>query len=81
MAYFRSADEEEDTAAEGTTPEMRDSAPPRDAPDGSARAGNDIQASVDAVIELLAEAGVMPEQPRRYSEPHTRTREPRNSLS
>jgi len=64
MAYFRSADEEEDTAAEGTTPEMRDSAPPRDAPDGSARAGNDIQASVDAVIELLAEAGVMPEGPR-----------------
>ncbi len=64
IAYFRSADEEEDTAAEGTPQETRESAPRRDATDGSAGVDNDILASVDAVIELLAEAGVMPERPR-----------------
>jgi len=55
-AYFRAAEEE----AEG--------APQHDAPvfaKASARQGDDdIPTSIDAVIELLAEAGVMPQRPR-----------------
>jgi len=51
-AYFRAAEEE-----------AADTAPYRDATDVPAR-GDDISTSIDAVIELLAEAGVMPEPPR-----------------
>jgi hypothetical protein len=52
-AYFRAAEEE---AAE--------SAPQHDATDVSASADADIPTSIDAVIELLAEAGVVPARPR-----------------
>jgi hypothetical protein len=50
-AYFRAAEEEE-------------AAPQHDTTDVSARGDGDISTSIEAVIELLAEAGVMPERPR-----------------
>jgi hypothetical protein len=58
-AYFRAA--EEDADADTTPPDDTSAveAPPR-APQG----GDDIPGSIDAVIELLAEAGVMPQRPR-----------------
>jgi len=55
-AYFRAAEEEADTS------------PHHDATDVSARGGDDIPESIDAVIELLVEAGVMPERPRALLE-------------
>jgi hypothetical protein len=58
-AYFRATEEEADTIPEGIAPE---SARYRDAGD------DDIPTSIDAVIELLAEAGVMPERPRALLE-------------
>ena len=58
-AYFRAAEEEADTTPEGIAPE---SARHHDAGD------DDIPTSIDAVIELLAEAGVMPERPRALLE-------------
>ncbi len=62
-AYFRALDQEPDT-----TPEDAARAPERarhhDATDASAPGDDDIPTSIDAVIELLAEAGVMPERPR-----------------
>jgi hypothetical protein len=78
-AYFRAFDEEADTTAEDTSAGARESAPPHHATDvpapafakASARQGrgdDDIPRSVDAVIELLAEAGLMPERPRALLE-------------
>jgi hypothetical protein len=64
VAYFRAADEEADTTPKGTSAGAPDSAPHHDATDVSARGDDDIPTSIDAVIELLAEAGVMPERPR-----------------
>ena len=55
-AYFRAVDEEADTTPEGTS-----AGAPERAPD-------DLTTSIDAVIELLAEAGVMPERPRALLE-------------
>ena len=52
-AYFRAVEEEEE-----------EHAPSHDATDVSAPAGHEIPASIDAVIELLGEAGVMPARPR-----------------
>jgi len=66
-AYFRAAEEEEDTTAAGTSPGMPERASDRDAAIVSVP-GDDISASIDAVIELLAEAGVMPERPRALLE-------------
>src|SRR5207247_1639382 len=77
-AYFRAAEEEADTTQEGTSA----GAPEREHQDAtnvsapafakaSARQGrgdDDIPTSIDAVIELLAEAGVMPERPRALLE-------------
>jgi len=57
-AYFRAADEEAD-ATPGDTPKGA----LESAPDVSARGDDDIPTSIDEVIELLAEAGVMPERP------------------
>jgi hypothetical protein len=54
-AYFRAAEEE------------AESAPHRDATDGSAP-GTDIPTSIDAVIGLLEEAGVIPKRPRALLE-------------
>ena len=63
-AYFRAFEEEADT-----TPEDRSAGAPESAPDSfGARGDDDIPTSIDAVIELLAEAGVMPERPRALLE-------------
>ncbi len=67
-AYFREAEEEVDTTPEGTSAGAPERAPHHDVTDVSARGDDDIPASIDAVIELLAEAGVMPERPRALLE-------------
>ncbi len=67
-AYFRAAEEEADTSPEGTSAGAPERAPHHDATDVSARGDDDIPTSIDAVIELLAEAGVMPERPRALLE-------------
>ena len=67
-AYFRAVEEEADTSPEGTSAGAPESAPHHDATDVSARGDDDIPTSIDAVIELLAEAGVMPERPRALLE-------------
>jgi hypothetical protein len=56
-AYFRAA-EEGAAVSEMTAPEVA-TAP---APDG--RGGDDLPSSIDAVLDLLVEAGVMPARPR-----------------
>jgi hypothetical protein len=48
-AYFRAADEEEEGAKSSTAPDREDA---------------DIPTTIEAVIELLTEAGVMPERPQ-----------------
>ena len=67
-AYFRAAEEEADTRPEGTSAGAPERAPHHDATDVSARGDDDIPTSIDAVIELLTEAGVMPERPRALLE-------------
>ena len=67
-AYFRAAEEQADTTPEDTSAGAPESAPHHDATDVSARGDDDIPTSIDAVIELLAEAGVMPERPRALLE-------------
>jgi hypothetical protein len=78
-AYFRTAEEQADTTPEDTSAGAPESAPDHDAADVSApafakasarqvRGDDDIPTSIDAVIELLAEAGVMPERPRALLE-------------
>ncbi len=62
-AYFRAAEEEADTRPEGTSAGAPERAPHHDATDVSA-CGDDIPTSIDAVIELLTEAGMMPVRPR-----------------
>ena len=56
-AYFRAADEEADATSE------KSAGAPESAPHH-----NDVHTSIDAVIDLLAEAGVMPERPRALLE-------------
>jgi hypothetical protein len=75
-AYFRAAGEEEtDATLETTAAGGLESGPYDDATGGSGpvfikasarqvRGDGDIPASIDAVIELLAEAGLMPDRPR-----------------
>ena len=67
-AYFRAVEEEADTAQERTSAGAPESAPHHDATDVSARGEDDIPTTIEAVIELLAEAGVMPERPRALLE-------------
>jgi hypothetical protein len=67
-AYFRAFDEEADTTPEDTSAGVPESAPHHDATDVPARSDDDIPTSIDAVIELLAQAGVMPERPRALLE-------------
>jgi hypothetical protein len=67
-AYFRAAEEEANTTPEDTAAGAPESALPHDATEASARGDADIPASIQAVIELLAEAGVMPERPRALLE-------------
>ena len=67
-AYFRALEEEADTPA-GTSAGALESATHHDATEVFARGGDDdIPTSIEAVIELLAEAGVMPERPRALLE-------------
>jgi hypothetical protein len=77
-AYFRAADEDADTIPDTTSAGAPSRAPHHDATDVSARgdgdiprsdiSASDIPASIRAVIELLAEAGVLPERPRALLE-------------
>jgi hypothetical protein len=67
-AYFRAAEEAADTTPESRSAAAPEHAPHSDGTDGSARGDDDIPASIEAVIELLAEAGVMPERPRALLE-------------
>ena len=78
-AYFRAAEEEADTTPAVTSAGAPASTPRQIATHVSARVDDDMPASIDAVIELLAEAGVMPQRPRALLGPRTRTLEPRNS--
>ena len=66
--HFRAAEEEADTTPEDTSAGAAERAPHHDATDVSARGDHDIPTSIDAVIELLTEAGVMPERPRALLE-------------
>jgi hypothetical protein len=63
-AYFRAAEEDADTTPDDTSAGAPESAPHHDATDVSPRADDDIPTSIDKVIDLLAEAGVMPQRPR-----------------
>jgi hypothetical protein len=63
-AYFRAAEEESDTTPEGTSAGAPESGAHHDPTDVSARGNDDIPTSIAAVIELLAEAGLMPDRPR-----------------
>ena len=67
-AYFRAAEEEADTTPAGTSAEAPERAPHHDAAEAPQRGDGDIPTSVGAVIELLAEAGVMPARPRALLE-------------
>jgi hypothetical protein len=78
-AYFRAAEEEADTTPEDTSAGAPESAPafakasarqtPAFAKASAGQApGDDVPTSIDAVIALLVEAGVMPERPRALLE-------------
>jgi hypothetical protein len=62
--YFRAADEEADTGPESTSPAAPESSSRDQATDIGARGDDDVPTSMEEVIELLTEAGVMPERPR-----------------
>ncbi len=64
-AYFRAVeDKEADTTAAGTPEGSIESAAHQDTTAASATGDDDVRTTVAAVIELLAEAGMMPERPR-----------------
>ena len=68
-AYFRAVDEEADTTPEGTSAGALEGAPAfAKASARQGRSDDDGPTSIDAVIELLAEAGVMPDRPRALLE-------------
>ncbi|MEO6238785.1 MAG: DUF6178 family protein [Vicinamibacterales bacterium] len=78
-AYFRAADEEAEATSESMPAGASDSAPQHDATEAPApalagalsrqrRGDDEIRTSIDAVIELLDEAGVMPKRPRALLE-------------
>jgi Family of unknown function (DUF6178) len=67
-AYFRAFEEEADTTPADASAGAPERAPHHDATDVPARGDDGIPTSIDAVIELLAEAGVMPERPRALLE-------------
>jgi hypothetical protein len=66
-AYFRAADEA-DTEPEDTPAAAPDRAPHHDATDAYTGGDDDIPTSIEGVIELLAEAGVMAGRPRALLE-------------
>src|SRR5207237_10584201 len=63
-AYFRAAEEEAETRPEDTSANAPEPGPHHDATDVAASGDDDIPTSIDAVIELLTEAGMMPVRPR-----------------
>jgi hypothetical protein len=67
-AYFRAAEEDDEETPAGTSAGAPGSASASDATKVSAPGDDDIPASIDAVIELLTEAGVMPQRPRALLE-------------
>ncbi len=69
-AYFRAVEEEADTAAQEGAPSAAPESPLHQggATDTSGREDGDIPTTIEAVVELLAEAGVMPERPRALLE-------------
>jgi hypothetical protein len=67
-AHFRAAEDEAETTAGGSSAVGPYSAPHQDAVEVSARGDEGISASIEAVIELLAEAGMTPERPRALLE-------------
>ncbi|HEX7797733.1 MAG TPA: DUF6178 family protein [Vicinamibacterales bacterium] len=67
-AYFRAADKSADTTPAGASAAAPESESPHDATGVSARGDAGNPASIDAVIELLTAAGVMPERPRALLE-------------
>ena len=58
-AYFRAAAEADDEGDSPTAQDVTETSPP---------AGDDIRASVETVVKLLGEAGVLPERPRALLE-------------
>jgi hypothetical protein len=62
-AYFRAAEEEADVVPEGRPVGGLESDQ-----ESSVRAADDIPATIEGVIELLTEAGLMPERPRALLE-------------
>ena len=76
-AYFRAVEEEAESTQEGDSPSARETAAHHEVTDVSApakasvrqvRGNDDIPTTIEAVIELLTEAGVMPERPRALLE-------------
>ncbi len=68
-AYFREVEEGADTTQEGTSAPATESAPHHGGSTGaSGGEDDDIPTTIEAVIELLSEAGVMPERPRALLE-------------
>jgi hypothetical protein len=63
-AYFRAAEEDAEIASGG---KAEDASPPEPSV-VSTDAGEGVSSSIEAVIELLAEAGVMPKRPRALLE-------------
>jgi len=62
--YFRAAEEDAETRSRGTA----DAALPQEPTVVSMHADEDVSSSIEAVIELLAEAGLTPERPRALLE-------------
>jgi hypothetical protein len=67
-AYFRAVEEEGDISEEGTSGGASESASHHDATDASARGDDDISTTIQAISELMAEAGVMRDRPRALLE-------------
>jgi hypothetical protein len=63
-AFFRAADDDADSSPDATSAGVSDSQPTSDAPAAAAGHGGHVSMSIDAVIELLADADLMPEPPR-----------------
>jgi len=68
LRAFEAFEEVADTASEDTSAGVPDRPSQDDATDVSARGDADIPTSIEAVVELLVEAGVMPERPRALLE-------------
>lgn len=63
-AYFRGIEEDAGTASEDASVRAVEPAPRHAVPDAPARDDEEVASSIEAIVELLTEAGVMPERPR-----------------